>query len=427
MFKRKGFLYLFSLVLSLFILTSEVNAERLNELEIESIVPYSNEIHLDWNDIGNTYNVYQDKKLIYSGSDSNFIVDSLDSGSLYSYKIEAIDEQGTVIDNLRLQTSTDKVDKNINENLNDLIITTVLNDNKVKIIWEDIDGINTFQVFKNGQLINTVKDNVIEDEIESNSLTSYNIVGKKLIDEERMTAVKKYIEENSLKLTPIEEDMLFYDEISLIKEIDSTDINLATNKIDFSTLQSSTSTKSWSMRYTTFLADPWVSNPNILSKYAWFTGDNRGFTATGSSFRTRADISICFCSAGRSVSLSKAVGTTHGYDSNKKFLESGTASSSGIELSNVDTSNSSKITFKLNHAVGNPLVTALDIDYVVNGEFYSNGNYKLAGEHDQAPHHEVYLIGNNSVSYQTMHQAESKGLSYLAPPMPNKKWSKSNF
>lgn len=252
MFKRKGFLYLFSLVLSLFILTSEVNAERLNELEIESIVPYSNEIHLDWNDIGNTYNVYQDKKLIYSGSDSNFIVDSLDSGSLYSYKIEAIDEQGTVIDNLRLQTSTDKVDKNINENLNDLIITTVLNDNKVKIIWEDIDGINTFQVFKNGQLINTVKDNVIEDEIESNSLTSYNIVGKKLIDEERMTAVKKYIEENSLKLTPIEEDMLFYDEISLIKEIDSTDINLATNKIDFSTLQSSTSTKSWSMRYTTF-------------------------------------------------------------------------------------------------------------------------------------------------------------------------------
>ncbi|MBL4953332.1 DUF3238 domain-containing protein [Neobacillus sp. YIM B02564] len=245
------------------------------------------------------------------------------------------------------------------------------------------------------------------------------------MDKDRIKELDESIKKNNIILTAEEKEDSYYDEINIVKEI--SNINIQTQGYKFLSLETAAaSTKQWTLRYTTFLADYWVENPNLFSKYRWFTGDDRGYNATASSYRTRADVNICFCSAGNSVGLNRSVGTTHGYDKNKKFLKSGTASSSGIDIENLNLGKS-KITFKLTYAVGNPLVTSLDIDYYVNAEFYSNGNYKLSGEHDQAPHHEVYLKGSNSSSYQKMHQAATKGLEWLAPPMPNKSWAKSNF
>ena len=78
-----------------------------------------------------------------------------------------------------------------------------------------------------------------------------------------------------------------------------------------------------------------------------------------------------------------------------------------------------KTAFQLNHSVGNPIIVSPAVDYKVNGTFYRNGEINIAGYHDQAPHHEVYLKEQESASWETLHQAESKGLEMMASPTAN--------
>lgn len=426
MFKKifsLSFVFLFSLFFAISAYASD------NSLKIEEIKTENNSISITWSGDYESYNVYKDDNLVYSGKDNSYISNGLESGNTYSYMIEAIDNKGKVEDSLKLQTSTEKPNKDIFENLNDLIITTIVKKNEISLDWEDIDGVTQYEVYKNDNYYITVKDSEFTDNnINPSENYTYSIVAKKLMDQDKIKEINESIEVNNITLTEEEKSQLYYEELNIVKEINNINSHLQNQKDKTQTfaVAAAASTKQWNLRYTTFLADKWVANPNPLSKYRWFTGDNRGYSATASSYRTRADVNICFCSAGSSVGINKYVGKTHGYDSNKKFLGSGTASSKGISLSNVSTGKS-KITFKINHAVGNPLVTALNVDYTVNAEFNSNGKYKLSGDHDQAPHHEVYLKGFNSSSYQTMHRAASKGLAWLAPPMVNKQWSKSNF
>lgn len=414
-----SFIFLFSLLFSISVYADNVT------LNIKEIKNDNNSILLNWSGDYQTYNVYQDNNLVYSGNKNSYFTNNLEPGNVYSYLIEAVDNNGEIVDSIKLQTSTDKPNKDIFKNLNDLIITTIIKKNEISIDWEDMDGLSQYKIYRNDVYYTTVKNSEFTDtNIDPNTNYTYSIVAKKVMDKDRIKELDKSIKNNNITLTDKEKEVLYYDEINIVKEI--SNINSQFQKNKFKLFAAKSSTKQWTLRYTTFLAAYWVENPNRLSKYRWFTGDNRGYDANASSYRTRADVNICFCPAGKSVGLNRYVGKTHGYDKNKKFLKSGRASSSGIDIKNLKLG-SSKITFKLIHSVGNPLVTALDIDYYVNAEFYSNGNYKLSGEHDQAPHHEVYLKGSNSSSYQKMHRAPSKGLTWLAPPMANKSWTKSNF
>ncbi|MFD4930369.1 hypothetical protein ACFWMS_15815 [Peribacillus butanolivorans] len=43
----------------------------------------------------------------------------------------------------------------------------------------------------------------------------------------------------------------------------------------------------------------------------------------------------------------------------------------------------------------------------------------IAGYHDQAPHHEVYLKELDDPSWQTIYQAKNKGLEMMAHPTAN--------
>lgn len=426
---EKGKLLMFTKVIKLLliIMLSAVSFKAVsvladsNILKMESVSSNKNSITIDWTTENLNYKVYKEDELVYTGTTSKYSSTHLEPGFVYSYRIEVLDDNENIIDVLKIQTSTDKQNKN-KKDLNDLIVTTVIKETSISMDWEDIDGVDSYEIYKNDNLLTTVNKSNFEDNvINVESINTYRIKGKRLMDKQRLKELEDSLKKNKEKKFK-DKDKLYYDDIEIVKEISEVKNHLEKNKF-----QILAGTTNWDLRYTTFLADQWVANPNTFSKYAWFSGDNRGFSVYSSSYRTRVDLGICFCYSGRSVSLSKDVGATHGYDSNKNHLKTDTASSSGITLSNVVTTNSSKISFQLNHAVGNPLVASLDVDYTVKGEFYSNGNYKLSGDHDQAPHHEVYMEKNNTTLYQTMHQDESRGLEWLAPPMANTYWTKSNF
>ena len=65
--------------------------------------------------------------------------------------------------------------------------------------------------------------------------------------------------------------------------------------------------------------------------------------------------------------------------------------SEGIVLERSDHKNG-EAGFLLTHAVQNPLVNAPDVDYEVRAVLRRDGLFDMTGYHDQAPHHEIYLI-----------------------------------
>lgn len=360
-------------------------------LEADSIQANTDSIRIDWSDSGMKYCVYRDGQLVYTGTESRYEDANLQPGFTYSYRIDTLSETDETIDSLSIQTETDKPGRTPLDHLNDLRVTTVVKKDKVSLDWEDIQGASEYSIFKNKEYVTTVKDSAYTDyQMDADKANTYNIVAKR-------------------KKVP-----LFDEEIDIEKTIANAE-NL------------NEPIRRWHLRYATFLADRWVKNPNPFSDYVWFKGDHRGYDASASSFRTRADVTVCFCPEGPSVELKRSVGATRGYDANKHFRESRTSPSGGIKLQEVNASGRSRISFKLKHTVGNPFGKGMDIDYEVHAEFDRNGNYKLSGVHDQAPHHEAYLKESDRSAFKIVHQADSKGLLWLASPMPKKRWSKSNF
>ncbi|CRI74812.1 Uncharacterised protein [Chlamydia trachomatis] len=61
------------------------------------------------------------------------------------------------------------------------------------------------------------------------------------------------------------------------------------------------------------------------------------------------------------------------------------------------------------------------------GTFYRNGEINIAGYHDQAPNHEVYLKETDDQNWEPLHLAENKGLEMMAHPTANHLWRYSTF
>ncbi|MDX8365545.1 hypothetical protein [Cytobacillus sp. IB215665] len=393
-----------------------------NIIKVESIIESVNSITINWDDAEHVNNIYRDGERLHTGSDNKIIDTDLKPGYIYTYIIEALDTKGKILDVVKIQTSTEATDKNIDDSLGDMVVTTIGKNSYVTIDWDDIEYITSYEIFRNDEHLTTVmKSEFTDHKITLDEEYTYKIVGTRKVKKDKRDKIDKDI--NNDRLQNEQKEELYIEEFEISKYVGAMRNHIVGESED---VMVQDLTKRWEIRYTTFLKDEWVKNPNGLSKYKWFSGDNRGYNATSLSYRTRTYVNICFCSASESVMLDRDVGTTHGYDANKKLLNSDTASEDGIVLINVDL-DSAKIKFDVDHAVGNPLVASLDINYELEGEFYSNGNYKLSGEHDQAPHHEVYLKGRNSSSWETVYKAASKGIEWLAPPFANKKWTKSNF
>ncbi|TCN22729.1 DUF3238 domain-containing protein [Mesobacillus foraminis] len=384
---------------------------------MEKVEQNTKQIALAWPDAGGPYQVFRGHKLVYSGMEPGMIDQDLTPGTLYTYTIERLGMDSEVLERMKVQTSTAVEEKRAENILLDLITTTIITINQVILEWEPIEGIKEYTIFRNGIPIGKVNrctfiDQSIEDHVEY----TYSIKAKRpLQDSEQEVSEGKSLvaglvgtlKKGSSRDQAAKEEFWISKKIPPINQL----------------LHPSSETKqetSKQLRYTTFLPEKWIKNPNVVSADHYFQGDDREFDPESDTFRTRADVYLKIGEDENTVELQKHVGETKAYNWYREFIESDKASDELIRLDKVLTTEEST-SFVLSHSVKNPVVLSPAIDYEVHVTFYHNGAVDIAGIHDQSPNHEVYLKEGNQ-DWEILHQAESKGLEMLAPPTANQLW-----
>lgn len=391
---------------------------------VDSIEQKTDEITFLLSEKNRNYRVYRDNQLIYSGAHSRITDQSLTPATSYLYTIERTDTSGCMLDIIQVQTSTLPEERNERNVLQDLVITAAAGNSLIMLEWEPIEGVEEYIVYRNGKKMARITDCfLIDPSIRHDKTYTYLIKARRPLmlsersnSEERFAAAGVF---GFFKKGASEKEAAM-EEFRIVKQFPPIEKLLRPE-------EKKTKENGWMLRYTTFLTNKWLKNPNFLSKYRYFAGDNRGFDPEAASYRTRADVTIRFAEDGLDVNLSSDIGTTKAYGWSKKFKEEGRASSDGIQMEETDRSDE-KVSFRLSHAVGNPLmVTAPPVDYEVCASFYKRGHYDMTGTHDQSPHHEVYVRREGSDNWIPIHQARSKGLEWMAAPMADQFWRVSNF
>ncbi|RJS61935.1 hypothetical protein CJ483_19365 [Bacillus sp. PK3_68] len=396
---------------------------RINSLMIKSIEQKENEITFHWKGELAPYNLYREGELVYSGSDTEVTDTGLLPGQPYSYTIEKKRAGNRPSKIIKIQTATAAKDKSSVNVLQDLIVTTIVTDSLVSMEWEPIEGIEEYSVYRNGERIAKVKDcRFIDNHVQANKDYTYSIqAARPLVLSEKKMSEEKFAIAGIIgffKKGASEKEAVL-ERFNLTKRIGTIENVLKPVE------QLSEETE-WMVRYTTFLENKWLKNPNFFSPLRYFKGDNRGFDPDSQDYRTRADIRVNYNGQSPQVHLSRDVGKTKAYGWMRRLKKEETASEDGIKIETVNTT-SEKVIVHLTHSVGNPLVTSPAIDYKVRALLFSNGFFDISGIHDQSPHHEIYIKNSSHPYWQPLHQAESKGLEWMSTTMADQFWRVSNF
>ncbi|MEM5662617.1 hypothetical protein AAHB62_29235 [Bacillus cereus] len=164
------------------------------DTQVQNIVSKTgvNQIELSLEGLkGDSFKIFRDGKLIWEGSDKQFIDKNLEVDYIYNYKI-GIYQDNNLVDIITYKTKTD-------DNNTKGISKFMASENKgsvyaqktnleattgtkfVKLKWDSIpddDGI--YQVYRDGKLINNVKSNTFIDEsVEKGKTYNYEVVAKK--------------------------------------------------------------------------------------------------------------------------------------------------------------------------------------------------------------------------------------------------------
>lgn len=381
----------------------------------------TNVITLEWEAQADSYRVYRDSELIYEGFEPSFADNELTPGTLYSYSIESL-AQGEVQKRMRIQTTTSVNHKEKDNVLEDLLITTIVAEGQISFEWEPIEGVTEYTIHRNGMQLEKVTSCTFTDRgIQDDQFYTYTIKARRPL--QRSEQVKwelKSLIANAVGAIKKDSStrMAADEEFSITKRIGPIRVLLKPDR------PHSISNGNWQLRYTTFLKEEWLKNPNAASGDQYFKGDHRSFEPDSSQYRTRGEVFIDTDS--QSALLSKSTGITEAFSGNQEPVESAQATDDGIQLEKV-LADDDRIKFILKHSVSNPLVVSPAIDYVVCGVFYRDNEFDLIGNHDQAPEHEIYLKEPGKDNWQVIHQAHSKGLEMMADPMANHNWRYSSF
>jgi hypothetical protein len=381
-------------------------------------------ISVAWPDQGGLYRVYRDKQLIYTGLEPKMTDRDLIPGTLYTYCIEMIDEHENVVERMKIQTATAVDYKDQDNVLQDLILTTIVAKGQISLEWEPIEGVSEYSIYRNGVKLETVGFCSYTDESVNNTEPfTYTIKAKRPLQRsDQMKWEIKSVVANAVGMIKKDSstELAANEEFTITKKLES--INQLLNTSD--NQEKTNKGGLWQLRYTTFLKERWLKNPNATSVDHFFKGDDRSYDPGATRFRTRADIFID--AENPSALLSKEIGKTEAFNKNEEFIEEAQASEEGIKLEKVLTDDD-KIMFYLHHSVSNPLVLSPAIDYLLCGTFYKNGQFDLVGIHDQAPNHEIYVKVSGTDNWAPIHQAKSKGLEMMADTLANHYWRYSTF
>ncbi len=387
--------------------------------EVQSMKHTLEDINFTWSDIGGYYRVYKNEQQVYEGTVPNFTDGELDTSHPFQYTIECV-EEGNVKDVIIIQTSALTEVREDEHPLQRLVITTIAASSQIALSWERIHDVEKYDIYRNDQYVDTVTNNrYIDRQADLTETVVYSVsAARPLIDSnQQMNIAKSIVSKVYEVITPTDSDNKASEEVYTfsirVKRRDELLRPVASRK-------KAKEVKSWKFRYTTFLKDDILKNPNLLSPVPYFTGDDRDFNPEGKSFRTRVDIDGEFIGGDSTMKFIKATGPTIGLNYMKRYKRHDHASVDGIEIERLE-GESSEVHFTINHDVGNPLTTSPPIHYEVKAHLDQEGNLDLVGYHNDAPHHEVYLSLDDQ-DWFTIHLAESEGLAYMSGVLADNYW-----
>ncbi|WP_342507246.1 DUF3238 domain-containing protein [Sporosarcina sp. FSL K6-2383] len=393
--------------------------------EMKTVMHRADVISFAWNDVGGVYHVYKDGNHVYEGTVPEFNDGDFRHAKLYNYAIERT-EDGEVVDVIAVQTSAFAERKSKDNPLQSLVMTTIVAKTQIVLSWEEISDVDEYEVFRNGVHMKTVKENFYSDrDFSLDETYRYTVRSRRPIakSEDRFNRSKSLFSTVFGMLNPASSKEQAAVEVFEVTKWIAQPRELLTPIQDRIRRPN---VDRWKLRYTTFLADRWVKNPNGFAWNHYFKGDGRGFDVEGEGFRTRVNIELAYDQLGAPLIFTKAVGPSIAYSRLKRFREQATASHEGIVLKRLD-HGQGESGFLLTHAVGNPLTPAPKINYEMQAVLRRNGTFDMTGYHDQAPHHEIYMMRGEGNEWQPIHQVESKGLAWLSPVIARQYWRCSSF
>lgn len=390
--------------------------------EMESVLHTHHTIQFTWRDLGGSYYVYRDNELLYEGTVATFRDGQFKHAKLYHYSIERVVDD-VFVDVIRLQTSGYAEERNVENPLQFLVMTTILTQSQIALSWEKIKDITSYEIYRNDVFLKEVKGIQYRDrDIQLDQTYVYRIQSKRLIEKSE----EKYSKGKSMVAKLIEQFRATHREpaveaFTVVKKIGPV------KNLLVPTLERIKKAKvnQWQFRYMTFLTEESVKNPNPLSRNYMFQGDHRDFHSESDRFRTRVDLSLNYEEPRSPMVCTKRIGKTIAYDHAGNLRKAAVAPCEGIQFKRMD-HQMGESGFLLTHGVGNPIVQAPKINYEVRAVLRRDGLFDVTGFHNQAPHHEVYLA-NGAQEWMPIHLAESNGLIWMADVMGWHYWRHLNF
>ncbi len=129
------------------------------------------------------------------GSSPEFQDGDFKHGKLYHYIIERV-ENNQVVDVIAMQTSAFAEQKNVENPLQSLVMTTIVAKTQIALSWEEIKDVEEYEIYRNGEFVARIDTNrFIDRDIELEQSYVYTIRSRRPLrqSEEMLTSVKSAI------------------------------------------------------------------------------------------------------------------------------------------------------------------------------------------------------------------------------------------
>ena len=393
--------------------------------EVQSVVHRHDVIEFTWTDLGGTYLVYRDALLLYEGNVAKFRDGQFNHAKMYHYTIEHV-VNDKVVDVIALQTTAFAQERNAKNPLQFLVMTTIVAKTQIAFAWEEINDVKDYKVYRNGTFLRQVQNNqYIDRNFSLDESYTYEIRSKRPLakSKEKLSKGKSvFAAFYGLFIPPSYKKSPAVERFTVTKVI----TNPRQLLIPFLQRRKRKSIDEWQFRYTTFLKETLIKNPNRFSANQFFKGDGRDFNVTDPNYRTRVDVDLNYGLRASPMTCTRSIGETVAVNRFGRIQDKAVAKEGGIAFEK-NVHQQGELGFLLTHAVENPLVTAPSIDYEVRAVLRRDGLFDLTGYHDQAPHHEIYLVRGMDQAWVPIHLAESEGLAWMSGLTGWHYWRYSNF